>query len=174
MLETIWQALVHTPWWVYVLFVYLMFVGFSATKTQVVPLTRVVILPIIFTWMSIETLTSTLSMTLFNVSAWIIATAIGIILGWLMVIKKDIHVDKKKWLLEIPGSSMILILILIIFASKYYFSYTLAVQPESVTKTDFVLSLIGVSGIVTGLFIGRFLCFVYFMNTKLHEELFLK
>ena len=52
-------------------------------------------------------------------------------------------------------------IILIIFFTKYYFGYQIAVDPQLLTNTPFELSMLLVSGITVGLFIGRLIYYSY-------------
>ena len=64
-------------------------------------------------------------------------------------------------LLEVPGTWTTMIFILIIFSAKYYFGYQLSVDPELINQIHFEFLLLGVSGVLTGLFTGHFICYVY-------------
>jgi len=48
MIETIWQTAVNTPWWVYFLLCFLVKMGVQASKTRVVSLKRLLIIPLLF------------------------------------------------------------------------------------------------------------------------------
>lgn len=54
----IWQAAIHTPWWVYVLLGYLIAVGIKASKERVIPFWKIFVLPTIFLSISIQNLTT--------------------------------------------------------------------------------------------------------------------
>jgi hypothetical protein len=154
-MASIWQALNNTPWWVYVLLAYLVTIGIKAAKTQVVSLKKLFIMPILFTFLSVHALLTSVKTNAFAISCWAIAMALGILVGWLQTARYDIKIDKTKYLIQIPGNWSTLIIISIIFVSKYYFGYKLAVDPQMVNHTWFEVSLLGVTGICAGLFVGR-------------------
>lgn len=81
-MEMITQTLMQTPWWVYVLLVYLTIAGVKASKPQVIPLKKLFIIPAVFTFMSIHTLLTSVALNYFNVTSWVIAILIGGGLGW--------------------------------------------------------------------------------------------
>jgi hypothetical protein len=170
-MTVIWQAAIHTPWWVYLLFIVLIKIGINASKTRTRPLAKLFILPLVFTFMSIHTLITTVVLDTFNVSTWTIALLAGVSLGFYQVFVYQLQVDKKRLLIKVPGSWSILIWILFIFVSKYYFNYQLAVSPNMALHTGFAFSLLATSGVITGLFIGKLLCYLYRFFTLAQTDL---
>lgn len=170
-METIIVALKGTPWWVYVLFVYLVIIGFLAAKTRIISIWRLFIIPIVFTVLSLETLLTAVKPDFFAVSSWLIAIIIGTLLGMWQVSHWRIQTDRKHFLVRVPGNWSTLILILIIFATKYYFSYKLAIDPHLIDQTWFEFNMLAVSGLCTGLFIGRLVYFIYRMKTGTQTDL---
>ncbi|NGX37998.1 MAG: hypothetical protein K1000chlam2_01167, partial [Chlamydiae bacterium] len=50
-MELVINALTGTPWWVYLLFVYFLYVGIKSLKPRVISLKKILILPLIlFVW----------------------------------------------------------------------------------------------------------------------------
>ena len=165
-MEIIKQTIIHTLWWVYLLLAYLIFIGIQASKTRVVSIKKLIIVPIIFTWMSVETLLTAFKVNTLSIGTWSIAILIGITLGWLQIIRHKLIVDKPHWLIKVPGSWLTFILVLIIFASKYYFGYQLAMDPQLESQTGCEVAMLSVSGVVTGLLIGRVIAYFYRLNTE--------
>lgn len=164
-MNAIWAAATQTPWWVYVLFIYLVIKGINASKLRVVSFIKLTILPLIFIALSVHTL-----MTAFNINAtvivvWILSIALGSVFGWILICRHHFKVDRKKLLIQIPGSWLTLILILAIFVSKYYFGYQISSDPSLVHHTGFKFSMLSISGVCTGLFVGRLLCYFYQLKT---------
>jgi len=87
------------------------------------------IIPILFSAMSVHTLLTNVNITLFSVSAWSLPILAGSLIGWWMVYQLTLRCDRSHYLIEIPGTWSTLIIILLIFASKYYFGYELSVDP---------------------------------------------
>ncbi len=56
MLETILRTLANTPYWAYLIFGYLLFVGIKSSKTQVLHILRIPILAGVFLILSIKRL----------------------------------------------------------------------------------------------------------------------
>ena len=170
-MEFIWQIALNTPWWVYLLLVVLVKIGIRASKTSIVSFKKLFLMPVIFSFMSVHTLMTSFKVDFFAVSVWGIAIFLGVLLGWFQVFRRDLKVDKKHFLFQIPGSWSTLIIIIIIFASKYYFGYELAVDPQLVDSNWFEIAMLAVSGVCTGLFIGRLFCYIYRMLTSTSVDL---
>lgn len=171
MFDTIYNAALQTPWWVYVLFFYLVTVGIKALKTNVVSIKKLLILPILFSAMSVHTVVTSFQLEFTVVSAWIGSIVIGIWIGWMLVRKQTLTVDKKHLLLKLPGTWVTLIIIMIIFVSKYYFGYALSVDPQLIHQTGFEFSMLFISGACTGLFIGRVLFYAYQLKVRESTDL---
>lgn len=162
MIEKIWQITIHTPAWVYLLLIYLVIIGVRASKMRVVKLQSIVIIPTILAVMAVHTLMKTV--TVVNeliISSWIITMLIGILLGWWQVQHLDIQVDKKRLLIQIPGTWSTMYILIIIFVTKYYFGYEQATNPILTEQLGFKVSMLAVSGVCTGLFIGKLIGYLY-------------
>ncbi len=170
-MNQIWQTLTHTPWWVYLLFVYLILLGIKASKTRMVSLRKLFVIPLFFTFISIHTLFTSFSINAFSLSVLVGSILVGTLAGWAQIIRYQLKIDKQHGVIQIPGSWVTLALILVIFASKYYFGYELATDPQLVKQTGFEFSMLGISGLTTGLFVGRLACYVYRYITSAHTPI---
>ena len=166
MIQTIRDTLLQTPWWVYVLLIYLIRIGIRASKERVISFKKLLILPVIFTAMSVHTLVSSFQIDLSLGLSWLISIFLGGLVGYLLIRKHNIKVDRKNLLIQTPGTWITLVLVLIIFASKYYFGYELSVDPGLIKQTAFEFSMLFVSGVCTGLFIGRFTFYISLLYTR--------
>ena len=167
----IWQAAVHTPWWVYLLLCYLIAVGIKASKVRIIPLWKAFVLPTIFLSMSIQTLTTIETIEHLSIGSWIVAMLVGSSFGWWQVQRLDIKIDKKRSLIQIPGSWDTLVVILIIFIAKYYFGYEKATNPVLVTQLNFKISVLVLSGGCTGLFLGKLCCYMSHYKNSIEVDL---
>lgn len=172
-MEAVWTALTNTPTWVYLLFAFLIWVGIKASKPRVLPIKKLFILPAVFVYMSTHTLLTSFAIHFIDVSIWAGAIFLGTVIGWFEIFRNHtkIKVDKQQHLIQIPGSWMTLALIIIIFASKYYFSYELDVDPALIKQSWFEYSMLSVSGVCTGILIGRALCYLYKYRSTSHSPL---
>jgi len=159
-MNTIWQTLTHTPWWVYLLLAYLLRMGIKASQTRIVALKKLFIIPIIFSAMSVHTVLDSFQLTGLAVGILASNLLLGIMIGWYQVYRLAIQVDRQHGLIQIPGTWSTLIIILIIFATKYYFGYELAMDPQLTEDLGFEFAMLGVSGVCTGLFIGKLISYL--------------
>lgn len=165
-METIWSAALGTPWWVYALLLYLITIGIKASKSHVVSLQQLFILPLIFSILSISSIMD-LSLSIVTLTSWGIAVLLGILLGWMFVKRLEVRVDKKQRLIEMPGTWSTLLIILAIFASKYYIGYRLDINPDLAGIGSFQMWIMSVSGACMGLLLGRLF---YLLNCFRMEE----
>ena len=155
---TVWNFASHTPWWVYILFIYLMFIGFKALNTQIKPFGVTLIMPIVFTIMCIENIIALEHLDplyealIFTLSLLLVGSSTGYFLASL----QNVQLDKEHKLIKLPGSKFTLISVLLIFSVKYYFSYRLMLTPKDHQLEYYFICA---SGIITGLFVGRSACY---------------
>lgn len=119
MLESLWKIVSGAPWWVYVLFVYLLSVGVKAIRPRTVPIQRVVLLPILFLiWALYGLYTKVILGHVSLIPIWIIFLGIGAYLGVREVhgwrITKDHHTRE----ITIPGNYSTLVLMVFFFAGR--------------------------------------------------------
>jgi hypothetical protein len=109
------------------------------------------IAPSIFTVLSIYILVGRIGDHFFYIIPWGTASLIGIAIGWVEMHRLNIIVDRKHHLLKIQGSAFTLILFLLFFGSNYYYGFMSATDPERVKEIQFVIYILLVSGIGTGI-----------------------
>jgi hypothetical protein len=152
--NSIWQIVAGTPWWVYVLFIYLMRLGFYATKSHIIPVKKIFIMPMIFLVLSIVSMFG-MALNAFNLSIWVASILVGAVLGWLQYKALRIKAVKNKASLYVPGTWSLLIIITLIFSIKYYFGYTISIDPNVLMQPQYTAWILGLYGLFSGLFIGR-------------------
>lgn len=143
----------NIPWWVFVLFVFLVINGLKSTQPRTISLKRLLILPTILTLWNIVWLTERVHEQYHLLIFWVGGLALGAFLGWLSVRSYEVRVDRRLQLITLPGTWFTLILILFIFAIRFFFNYNYEVHPNLAFhfyKADALLS-----GLTTGVFIGR-------------------
>lgn len=144
------------PWWVYVLFIFLMRVGIESLKTRWISLYKLAIFPSIVTFFSIRAVFININFNAFNLICWIVPLLIFFALGWRAIFNLPLQFDKEKKAVLMPGSWTTLAMILVIFCVKFYFNYSLAIDPALAEDTFFELTLHAVQGALSGMFLGRF------------------
>lgn len=167
----IWQTVIHTPWWVYIVLGYLIAVGLKASKVRIIPLWKIFVLPIIFLSMSAQTLADMETIEYLNMVSWLAAMLAGSLIGWWQVKRLDIKIDKRHSLIQIPGSWDTLIVVLIIFIAKYYFGYEKAINPVFTTQLEFKVGMLLLAGVCTGLFLGRLFSYLRLYKNTVEVDL---
>src|SRR3989338_1808009 len=97
--SAIWQTLVQTPWWVYVILIYVLWIGVKALKPRVVSLKRLVIVPIVFLILSFHSLCQ-VGLHPLNLISYLIALIIGAGVGFWLVSRMTLSVDSKHGLIK--------------------------------------------------------------------------
>ncbi len=139
-----------TPIWVWILFAYLIHTGVRGLVPQKVDLTRLFIMPIVFSLMKGKELQSVTDQTLLIYLCGLIFSGV---VGYLLTKEKNIKIFKEELAIEIPGSSYFLLSTIIIFVINYYFGYNYARYPESKASLQ-VFDLV-ISSSFSGFFLGR-------------------
>jgi hypothetical protein len=150
------QFLEMTPWWIYILFIYFLMLGFKAANPSVASLKRLSIIPLFFLGWAIYHLSTDLEERYFFLLPWGLALAAGSYLGYLQVRGWAIGVDQERRTLILPGSWSTLLLSLSLFALKYAFGFVYATNPTAHLNASVFGADLLASGIIVGMFWGRF------------------
>lgn len=162
-----------TPLWVWFLLSYLLYRGIIGLKSRTIPLSNVFIMPGIFLALSLQNIVSRLC-ACFNITVffvYIFSLLFGVAMGWIIVHKMKVLVDKKRHLIAMPGSVFMLILTLLIVGVKYFFGYMKATNPAAMSSFFAISSFVGVSGAIAGITIGRMLHYLYLYKKAPHTDL---
>ncbi len=160
-MEDIIISLKNTPDWVYLLFAYLLIIGFRAVKTVKTHILILTILPVLFIAIFVQSLFSDVGVDTMTVSVGCLGLIIGATIGWMLVWQQKIVVENNSLYLELPGNWHILLAIVIVFVAKFWFGYELARDPNLVTLTVTEAALFFIIALCSGLFVGKFFNFLY-------------
>lgn len=142
-----------TPWWVWIVFVYLVFVGLKARLTQTVYLPVLFIVPALFTGLKF----SALGVAGFAYYApWLIPGAIA---GFLMTYYKPATFHKNNFTVTVPGSWQTFALLMLLFSMRYVFGYLQSQHPELMLSCGMIE--LALHATFAGIFWGRALCYTY-------------
>lgn len=136
-----------TPTWVWLLLIFLIYMGSKSLFDRTIEVKKLLIMPIVFLIMTASHIKDPLSYGIFLV--------LGAIVGFLTCFKYKIRVDREHRLLRIPGTPLPLILIVLVFVKNYFYGYEHAVHPEVFKNIIFLAISYIVSGVFSGIFIGR-------------------
>ncbi len=119
------NVLFHTPIYVWFILAELIYIGMLATKTRVVYLPTLFIIPMLFIGLKYQIFFSGLS--LFTIYA--LGIIIGLGIGFYVGFNTHIKVIKNLRSIEIPGNYQTLVLILSYFFIRYFFGFLHATNP---------------------------------------------
>jgi uncharacterized protein DUF6622 len=150
------EIVTGTPPWVWALLALLLYLGIRALRPTTAPLWRVAILPTVFFVWGLYGLVMSNGLTVQRAAPWLVALAVGTIAGFALAGTRPVRADRSHGLVHVPGGSFTLVLSLLIFAIKYVFAVLHAMDPAAFADARFWLTELAVSGVLTGMFIGRF------------------
>ena len=165
------QIVANTPIWVWVLLAYLLFIGIRALRPATAPLWRVAVLPTVFFVWGLFSLYQLHGLALVRVMPWAAALVGGVAVGMLIAGLQPIRADRVRYLVRTAGGPLTLVLILLIFTTKYEFGFLHATQPALFAEARFWLAEIVISGVLAGMFIGRFAGLLRQYRAAPHEDL---
>jgi hypothetical protein len=168
-------AIIHgTPIRVWVLLVVLLLRGFKALNSGAAPLSRLAIVPIIFAGGGIAHLVSDPLAGWFAVIAWMTASLVGTAGGVFIASRTRFIVDPIAKTVMLPGSPLPLLLMIVIFATKFWLGFEMATVTDESSLGIYVLIGAAVSGAVAGVFTGRFITYWRATRTPDHADIFTK
>lgn len=160
-------AIIHgTPIWVWVLLVVLVSRGFKALNSGTAPLSRLAIVPLIFAGWGIAHLISSPLAGWSDVIAWMTGSLVGIAAGVFLASRTRFIVDPISKTVMVPGSALPLLLIIAIFASKFWLGFEMATVTDVSSLGMYMLISAAVSGVIAGVFGGRFITYWRAMSAR--------
>ena len=149
------EILQHTPVWVYIVFVVLLYLSIRACFSHEVNTRQAIIFPLVFILLSILTFRYYPYPAL-TVPVWGAGALAGALLSRYLFPRSRFKLGERAHSLVVPGSYAILILLLLYFFLRYYLGYQEAVRGGvlQLTTTQLILFFCS-SGFTTGFFIAR-------------------
>lgn len=160
-MQQVYQFLVHTPWWVYAVFVYLIVRGVRAMQPGNTTLVKVAIIPVVFTILGVSELVRVYGLAPDAIGIWVVGLVIGAVIGFLILRTAAISVDRATGIIHRPADMTLLPLVILIFAVKYTFGVIGALSPALLLEPSFRFADLGLSGLFTGVFIGKFAVYIF-------------
>jgi len=158
MAYSFWQIIALTPWWTYVFIWYLLYLSFKATKPRIVSLYTFILLHVICMALILIGLVSLIQINSTNLMLCLGSAFGGIFLGWLHFRLIKIKAIKHEAKFYLPGSWLLLIVIILLVSAKYYlFGYQVFFDPQVLKQEKYLSYILIISGLILGLFIGRML-----------------
>jgi hypothetical protein len=153
-----------TPTWVWALLAFLVYRGVKALQTSTAPLSKLAIVPLIFAGLGIAHLVSDPLVGWITVLAWLIGASAGLAGGMLTAQRTRFIVDPVTRTVMLPGSAVPLLLIAAIFIAKFWLGFEMATVIDTASLAHYVLIDAVISGLVAGMFGGRFITYWRAMN----------
>jgi hypothetical protein len=160
------SILYGTPIWVWVLLAFLLSRGFKALNSETVPLSKLAIVPLVFAGWGIAQLLLDPLAGWSAAIAWTTALLVGIPGGVYIASRTRFIVDSIANTVMLPGSALPLLLIITIFAVKFWLGFEMATVTDASASGMFISIGAVVSGLVAGVFGGRFITYWRAMSTR--------
>lgn len=155
-----------TPIWVWVLLVVLLSRGFKALDSATAPLSRLALLPLIFAgWGLVHMATNPFAGGAATV-AWVACLLAGCACGAVIASRTRFIVDPAARTVMLPGSALPLVLIVATFAAKFWLGFETATATSAASLATYAVVDAAVSGLVAGVFGGRFICYCRAMAAR--------
>lgn len=150
-LRTIILVIVHTPIWVWGLYALLLFLGLQRTRDSVVPLWRMLILPIVVTLLAVS---SVIGAGLDSATAILLGLAAGAFAGWPLERLGSVRrlSDGRLWL---RGEWLSLGQIVAVLVARYATNAVGAMNPVLHANPIWHLGTLFVCSLLSGIFLGR-------------------
>ena len=149
------EILTHTPWWVWVLLVYLVYCGVRLLSPNEISPHGMLLMPCIFLLWGVYGIFHKYSMPWTALLIFTGASLVGLFFGAVIAMRwRPVTFNKMTGMIQRPGSAMPLILILINFSCLYVLNVYAGYHPDSFTKMKFVAIYCIISGVANGLFWG--------------------
>lgn len=149
------QILQHTPIWVFGLFIGLVFLGYTQTKTRLLSVKRLIIFPIIMLCLSALGIASSFGVHLLSFAIWLCGIALAFVINYWIASPRGAQYLTDERVFSVPGSWLPMVLIMVIFFTKYVVGVLLALHPETVHARTFVVSACLLFGLSSGFFFAR-------------------
>jgi hypothetical protein len=149
------QIILHTPVWVWGLLAILLALGFKQTRSGLVGLPRVTLLPLAMVALSVYGTVSAFGLTPGVLLAWLGAAAVLATFITMRPLPFGTRFDTATQNLFVPGSWTPMALILGIFVTKYFVGVSASMHPALLHDSSFALGFAALSGAFSGTFSAR-------------------
>jgi hypothetical protein len=162
---------VQTPWWVVIVVGVLISRGIRDLRPTTTPLPMLGVMPAVFTVGGLYELVRLFPLDMQTVLLWSGAIAIGAILGLLIERMRPMRVDRQQRLITMGGSGTTLVM-MITFLMLNFIINAVAGSGSAIFGTPWFLFIsVAMSGVITGAFIGRLLCWWLNWMSQPNEDL---
>jgi hypothetical protein len=146
----------NTPSWVWLVLAALLAFGLVQTRRRRLPRALIFLLPAIMIALSLYSLRSSFGWQADALGSWVIGMLAAFILnGAVFRSPMGIGYDGVARKFEIPGSWIPLLLMMMIFCTRFMIGVTTAISPSAVAEPNFIRAVCALLGLCSGLFAAR-------------------
>lgn len=149
------QILIHTPRWVFALFALLLWLGGRQLLAGRIGLTKVTLLPVAMTGLSVYGVLSAFGVAPAPLLAWAVAALMAAALVLQRPLPASTRYDARSQSFGVAGSAVPLLLLMGIFFTKYIVGVQLALHPGLARQHAFALAVAALHGAFSGIFAAR-------------------
>ena len=153
----IFQILVHTPVWVWMILAFLIYRGLLASRDREVSRLQMCIVPALFLWLSLDGIARSFGSQNGAAVAWLVGLTTGIAIAWLSFDPQRMTLLPDGKTVFIRSSWKPMLLMLTIFLTKYATGILLAMQPTRAQDFGFVVAVCLLYGMCNGMFFAQLL-----------------
>jgi hypothetical protein len=149
------QIISHTPLWVWLLLVTLLWLGHSQSKRRTASLAKVATLPVVMVGLSLQGTISAFGAQPLVLGVWLTAGLATLAMVISQSLPGTTRFDPASQRFDLPGTWVPMLLILGIFFTKYTVGALSVLQPALAHGERFSLSFAALYGAFSGVFFGR-------------------
>lgn len=149
------QIILHTPKWVFAVFVLLLWLGCKQLMSGSVSLAKVTVMPIAMTGLSLAGVVSAFGDSPGALLGWAVAAAALMLVVLQQALPASTRYDRAAREFHLAGSAVPLVLMMGIFFTKYVVGVALAMRPELRQQASFAVAIPMLYGAFSGIFAAR-------------------
>ncbi|MNX54645.1 hypothetical protein D3C86_853810 [compost metagenome] len=149
------QILLHTPKWVFAVFVLLAWLGGRQLVANRIGLNRVLVMPVAMAGLSFWGVVSVSGESAGALLGWAVAALLLMVLVLRRPLPATTRYDAAARQFEVAGTAVPLMLMMGIFLTKYVVGVSLALHPELRHQAAFALGVPALYGAFSGVFAAR-------------------
>ncbi|MFC6439496.1 DUF6622 family protein [Bowmanella sp. JS7-9] len=149
------EILLHTPIWVYGLFIGLTLLGWQQSRSRLVKQPVLFILPAGMLLLSFFGVTSSFGYSFAVMLYWVFGASVCTLSGLKLFPSSSAKYQQATGSFHVPGSWWPSVFIMAIFFTKYAVGVVSSIHPEVFNNLNLVLGLAGLYGVLTGTFFTR-------------------
>lgn len=160
MIDFISGILIHTPFWVYLILLFLINRGLKARKPATVALEKLAIIPGIFLLWDIYDLLVFRKLTLATGSLWLVGLLSGAAMGYILSKRTVVSRVAAPRSIYREADYSALPFMMLAFAVKYVLGVMSAIAPDVLQRPGVSAFAIITGGLFAGVFVGKFVRYV--------------